>query len=826
MDDVFDQARQKIGPALVHTFFNSPDSYTRNGDYFILSPLRGDKKVGSFKITEETGLYYDYATGEGGDFIDLVSKARAITLIQAAKDIIEESGGIYIEPDENKKSKRKQKKQAPAPKIPIEDTDEIKKSIKNRVQEKWCLDNWGEAENIYRYFNEDGEWIFCVCRFVKESKIKGKKRSKNDIPFYMTEDGKWFSKWHDDFKPFPPYGVQNLQDSNLPVLIVEGEKCACVDVPGYNVISWPGGTNRVDQTNWKALRNKEVIIWPDSDSQMDKNKEYYLPKEMQPGMKAAFYLKSIIPRAKILDVYRNKSIEDNPDGWDIADLVNIEKGDPLQFIEEFTPYNNISVTIDPYQVYRKFIDSFYEYDSLEQANSGYWFYSSNDHYWNKIKKNDIYCNFQRWLEDTNLQWIISKKQKATTFINDTKQYIDRHSLGYIYKNPFKEAAISPYIHLKNGAVKISKYKTEWFDREDYGEDFFKKLYPIHALDFGFNYKNYKNIDPEKDCPGFYFFCKEIIPREYMVEITSDEEAKKAIKETIIFISQIIAYSLSPVKPNEYFFGIYGNERTGKSFLLKIIKSIVGAEFCVEKKIADMDNRFASSGLWGKKIFIEPDLKTRKPLPEDFIKAHAGEQEITVEEKNMPAIDGVKTSLALFFISNYEFHTKGLEGIARRMIMIPYKNDIAKHDPLLLDKILGDAPHGSESDSCSGDTFDERPGIMALALQGWDRFCKNDYILKSPEWVQLEKDSWIIESNSVLKFMEEIYFIYDSETTKRRTDMYDDYKDWCKDEGRKALGKKNFYEEVRRDRRTSENKLQGYESFTLTPENKEIKEIPF
>ena len=818
MDDVFEAARSKIGPSIVHSFFNSEGSYSRAGEYYILSPLRGDKHVSSFHINEDSGQWFDHATDEGGDFIELVSKAKGISLKDAAETIISESGGIFIHPENGSGKKKKKDAVLVPPQIPISDTDDIKKSLKNRVWNEWCVEHWGKPKTISRYYNESGEWCFIVCRFVNE-------KGKNDILYYLGQDDKWYSKHHEDLKPFPPYGVEKLKDSSKPVLIVEGEKCGRVEVPGYDVISWIGGSNAVSKTTWKSLRRKDIFIWPDADSQMDKNKESYLPRESQPGMKAAYYLKSLLPQAKILEVYRDKPIEENPNGWDIADLVD-EFGDPLEFIKEYTPYNSVSVEIDPYQMYRKFIEMYYDHDSLEQANSGYWHYIEDNHFWRKVKKNDIYCNLQRWLEDTGLQWVISKKKKATTFINDTKQYIDRHSLGYVNENPFKEAAMSPYIHLQNGAIKINNDKIEWMPREEYGETFFKKLYPINALNFTFNHKNYKKIDPEKDCPGFYFFCKEVIPREYLIDIISDEKVQEIINETIIFISQIMAYSLSPIKNNEYFFGIYGNERTGKSFLLKILKSIIGSEFCVERKIADMDNRFASSVLWGKKIFIEPDLKTRKPLPEDFIKAYAGEQEITVEEKNLPAIDGVKISLALFFISNYEFHTKGMEGLARRMIMVPYKNNIVKHDPRLLAKILGEVEHGKESGELSGELFDERPAIMALAMQAWDKYCKDDYIIKSPGWVQREKDIWLVEANSVLKFTEDKYFFSDQETSVLRTDMYDNYKEWCKDEGRKALGKKNFYEEIRRDKRIIETKISGYESFILKAPRKEEPDIPF
>ena len=124
-------------------------------------------------------------------------------------------------------------------------------------------------------------------------------------------------------------------------------------------------------------------------------------------------------------------------------------------------------------------------------------------------------------------------------------------------------------------------------------------------------------------------------------------------------------------------------------------------------------------------------------------------------------------------------------------------------------------------------FDERPAILALAMKAWERFCDNDYLIESPEWAQREKDIWLIESNSVVKFMEETYFNQAQKTNISRNEIYDSYKSWCTEEGRKPLGKKNFYEEVRRDTRVEELKFGGLYNFIIDPGQPEpTDEIPF
>lgn len=545
-------------------------------------------------------------------------------------------------------------------------------------------------------------------------------------------------------------------------------------------------------------------------------------RELQPGMSAALYVKAIIPELIILDIYRAFPIETEPAGYDVADYIRDEK-DPDEFITEFTPYNGIDVDIDPHQAYRAFIDHYFDHDNLEQFGGWYWTYNSARFYWERIEKVDILCNMQRWFEETGLQWVVSKKCEATEFIGKVAQYITRHSNGYIRDNPLKDSAVSPYIHFANGALKITKDGSEWFDRTRYSPDFFRKLFPISCLDINVDYENYKTASPERDFPAFYFFVRDMIPREYMAEL-SDAKREEVIHETLMFFAQVLAYTISSVKPNEYVFGLYGKEQTGKSFFVKIIKQLIGREFCSERPIEDMENRFAISGLWGKKVYIEPDLKTRQTLPEAFIKSYAGEQITTIEAKNKDQVDGVKMSLAMIFVSNYEFVVHGTEGINRRLILIPFKNDIKKFDERLLDKITGNYPHGLESGSENGNQFDERPGLISLALQGWEIFRDNGFKIKMPEWITEKKKEWSKEANAVTKFIDE-YFVIPARTgIIERGDIYKAYVSWSETEGRKELGKKNFLEELRKDGNLKETRVNAAWYFQYTPPAED--EVPF
>ncbi|WP_247355780.1 virulence-associated E family protein [Bradyrhizobium sp. 160] len=68
----------------------------------------------------------------------------------------------------------------------------------------------------------------------------------------------------------PLYGLQTLGDARQ-VIVVEGEKCrdALAGETGRTVVSWAGGTQGVQHTDWTPLAGRNVVIWPGADQSAD-----------------------------------------------------------------------------------------------------------------------------------------------------------------------------------------------------------------------------------------------------------------------------------------------------------------------------------------------------------------------------------------------------------------------------------------------------------------------------------------------------------------------------------------------------------------------------
>lgn len=298
--DTFEQAQRAINRGLVEALFQAPGAYWKADEYWTLNPTRSDGSVGSFHIFEHGGawVYKDFATGESGDVIALLAAVKGCTALEAAKEIVERTGGTVSEAPARRPAKPpKVKHVEPIP--PEAGAAALKETLRSDYAKK----THGKPVKGWRYRRANGDWVFTVVRY--EECPSG--RAKEVVPYYYGEDG----KWHEG-NPLPKgkrilYGLDRLASSTGPILIVEGEKCAEVSVEGWTLLTWPGGTDGVDSADWSPIaeemaKGRAVTIWPDADQQTDKETGALLPAEKQPGMKAALAIRNRLPGARILDV--------------------------------------------------------------------------------------------------------------------------------------------------------------------------------------------------------------------------------------------------------------------------------------------------------------------------------------------------------------------------------------------------------------------------------------------------------------------------------------------------------------------------------------------
>ena len=77
-----------------------PGGKFRSLEYIVRNPRRDDQHAGSFAINYRTGVWKDFATGDGGgDLISLVAYVRGSTQGDAARELADKLGVRLLRPD-------------------------------------------------------------------------------------------------------------------------------------------------------------------------------------------------------------------------------------------------------------------------------------------------------------------------------------------------------------------------------------------------------------------------------------------------------------------------------------------------------------------------------------------------------------------------------------------------------------------------------------------------------------------------------------------------------------------------------------------------------
>ena len=173
----------------------------------------------------------------------------------------------------------------------------------------------GEIHHFYEYWDGNDQLLMVVTR---TDDATGKRIHPN--VFAEFEDGtrSWVRAALP--KPWPLYRLDLLERRpDAPVLVVEGEKtadAAFTRTRDYVAISWPGGAQAVENVDWKPLRGRDVVLWPDADA---------------PGRKAMEKISKLVTAAGAARVRCVELPTCLPEGWDLADELP-EGVDPQQII--------------------------------------------------------------------------------------------------------------------------------------------------------------------------------------------------------------------------------------------------------------------------------------------------------------------------------------------------------------------------------------------------------------------------------------------------------------------------------------------------------------
>lgn len=221
------------------------------------------------------GMWYDFATGEGGDIFSLWRTARGLSsFLETVQDAGDYSGAAQQTP--RRTPKRRNPKGG---------------------------DAWGAPTITYNYTDASGRIIAQVDRFEWED---GGGRKKTFRPWDAV------ARQYRAPETRPLYNLPNIVRAP-EIIIVEGEKAAdaliCQNIDATTAM---GGANApIEKTDWSILRGRKVVIWPDNDAA---------------GRDYADRLKAHLEAEGALSVSILSVPASRPEKWDAADAEDEDLG--------------------------------------------------------------------------------------------------------------------------------------------------------------------------------------------------------------------------------------------------------------------------------------------------------------------------------------------------------------------------------------------------------------------------------------------------------------------------------------------------------------------
>ncbi len=277
--------------------------------------------------------------------------------------------------------------------------------------------------------------------------------------------------------------------------------------------------------------------------------------------------------------------------------------------------------------------------------------------------------------------------------------------------------------------------------------------------------------------------------EYYKKILPDPDTRR-------FFYEMLGYSLFS---NEMFppaiFVIYGPAKTGKSALQKAVTALAGSNNVSSLDLIQISQGYTTAELLGKLINICGETggsKQARPgygpgVDGELLKRLSDGQTITVREIYKSPFE-IRNRAKLWFITNTipDFGDTS-SGIYRRVFIIPcrHEQDDAEriHDKL------------TEPDAVSW--------LANKALQGYRDFLANDRNFHVSSECMIESKSYK-QQDSVMDFFDVQFGTTSRYVIPTKIDgwlvseLYNKYREYCRDAGGKEMGSKKFSEKIRNE----------------------------
>ncbi|WGI36471.1 phage/plasmid primase, P4 family [Mesomycoplasma lagogenitalium] len=235
--------------------------------------------------------------------------------------------------------------------------------------------------------------------------------------------------------------------------------------------------------------------------------------------------------------------------------------------------------------------------------------------------------------------------------------------------------------------------------------------------------------------------------------------------------------------------LYGaSASNGKSTFIELLSHFFNPFNVSNLSLEDFSKRFTTSVLIDKMVNIGADIKTDHiPDPSMFKKLVSGD-EVLAEFKGKDFFKFKNKAKLIFATNKLPSTNEKTNGYFRRFLIVPFLAEFKgkSNDKNILEKLL---------------TKNNMNVLFSWAILGLKRLRENGEFTFS-EKVNEILNNYEKSNNSIHQYLEDSFFYSDQEIksglnviNKPVVDIYNEYKDYCLNNGFKALSKVNFKSEV-------------------------------
>lgn len=317
------------------------------------------------------------------------------------------------------------------------------------------------------------------------------------------------------------------------------------------------------------------------------------------------------------------------------------------------------------------VNEFLKANNVIRYHGAYYCYDSDEGIWHETSNEDIKRKIASMLNNHELSlW--------TPRVRDSVM----EALSVRVRKQEKAAVPDTLVCTRKCIVNIATGKTRKF-----------------SSSYFFRNKCRYRYDKKAECPRFM---------EYLETVScGNKKIRYALEE-------VMGYCLTgDVKAQKAFY-LTGLGCNGKSIFIDVISLLVGENAYTSLNIKDLENGFHRAKIDGKKVLLIADLSKKDSgslMTAEMKKIISGDI-LSADVKYRNPYE-FRSKAKVIFSSNFplSFQNDPTHGAKRRVIVIPFRHQVSskEKDPHLLDKLEL-----------------ELPGILNLAIKGYQRLVENSY----------------------------------------------------------------------------------------------------